>query len=124
VVALVIVTFEGLLRAMRDSLENPPAAHPAHHSRGLLATMIVLTTGYAGLFAFSILAAIVSPMVFDSAHGPREWSAFFAFLFFPMLVLLSIGLSWYGYALYRYRLIPVGFALPILYGVVFWFSFS
>ncbi len=86
--------------------------------------MIILTTGYAGLFAFAVLSAVMSPLVFDSGQGAREWSAFFAFLFFPLFVLLGIGLSWYGFASYRYKMIPVGFALPLIYATVFWFTFS
>jgi len=95
-----------------------------HHRRVLLIAMIVLTTGYAGLFGFAILAAIMSPMVFDAAHGAREWSAFFAFLLFPFLVLFSIGLAWYGYGSYRNRLIPIALALPLIYGAAFWLTFS
>ncbi len=86
--------------------------------------MILLSVGYAGLFVFSILGAITSPMVFDSGETPQLWHAFFALLFFPVCVVTSVTLSWCGFGFRRYLLIPLGCALPVIYGIVFWLSFS
>jgi hypothetical protein len=86
--------------------------------------MILLSLGYAGLFAFSLLMAVMSPMVFDSGETTRNTAAFFTILFFPVLILIGGALGWRGFAVRRYGLIPVGFALPVIYAVVFWFSFS
>ncbi len=107
-------------------VENAPpeTIPPGKRPRWLLVTMIILTVGYVGLFAFAVFAAMMSPMVFDSGDTPRNWHAFFAFLFFPVLVLISIALGWCGFGYRRYRLIPLSFALPILYSISFWFSFS
>ncbi len=101
-----------------------PSALPAPRPQWLLVAMIVLTVGYAALFCFALLAALVSPMVFDSGESTKTWSAFFAFLFFPVLVLLALALAWSGFGFRRYLLIPIGVALPIAYCLVFWFAFS
>ncbi len=116
-------TYWGYPVFMSESL-TPKIAATSARPRWLLVTMIVLSVGYAGLFAFSILGAMVSPMVFDAGETPKAWHAFFAFLFFPVLVLISVALSWCGFGFRRYVLIPVGCALPVIYGIVFWLSFS
>ncbi len=86
--------------------------------------MILMSVGYAGLFVFTLLAAVTSPMVFDSGDTSRNWAAFFGLLFSPLLVLLSLAVAWCGFGYRRPWLIPLGFALPVLYGVAFWTSFS
>jgi hypothetical protein len=123
--ALVIGRGRCLLGVVSNPHDANAAVVPrARHPRWLLVTMIVLSVGYAGLFAFAVMGALVSPMVFDSGETPRNWAAFFCFLFFPVLVLMSAAMGWCGFGFRRYRLIPLGFALPVIFGVVFWFSFS
>jgi hypothetical protein len=101
-----------------------PIPLPAPRPRWLLVVMVLLSVGYAGLLAFAILGAIVSPMMFDSGDTPRNWAAFGFALIFPVAVSLGAAVSWSGFGFRRYALIPIGVALPIVYMVVFWFSFS
>ena len=86
--------------------------------------MTLLTAGYVGLFAVSVLAAITSPLVFDSGGTARNWSAFVAFIIYPFFILSCIALAWVGFRFRRTGWIATGFLLPIAYAVAFWFAFS
>lgn len=86
--------------------------------------MILLTVGYAGLFAFSVLGAITSPLVFDSGDTNRNWTAFVGFLLYPLFILGSLALAWIGFRRGRTAWIVTGFLLPIAYATVFWCVFS
>ncbi len=103
-------------------LETPMARPP--RPGWLLAVMILLSLGYLGLFVFSALMVITSPMVFDSGDNARNWSAFFEILLSPIVIVLATVISWYGFGARRYLLIPLGPVLPVIYGAIFWFSYS
>ncbi len=103
---------------MPTTLPLPP------RPRWVLVGMILMSVIYTGVFAFSLLAALMSPMVFDSGDTPRNMSAFFAFLFFPLLILACVAFAWTGFGIRRYALIVPSFLLPAIYCIIFWFSFS
>jgi uncharacterized membrane protein YbjE (DUF340 family) len=100
--------------------DAPSAPRP----RWLKTVMIVVSVGYAALFAFSLLLAMVSPFAFDSGDTPRNWNAFLAMISFPLVVIAGIVFGWCAYGFRRFIFIPVGFALPLVYLVIFFISFS
>ena len=106
------------------SVSNEPPEQRPPRPRWLLLVMILMSVVYAGLFAFSLFAAAMSVMVFDAGETPQAWAAFGAFVFFPLLILASVTFAWCGFGFRRYLLIGPAFFLPIIYGVVFWFSLS
>jgi hypothetical protein len=86
--------------------------------------MIVMSVGYAGIFVFTVLTAITSPLMFDSGDTSRAWKAVIAALICPFFVAGNVALAWCGYGFRRRTLIPIGFALPFLYMAVFWLYFA
>ena len=109
---------------MPADLPDAPAAPRPRQPRWLLVTMIVMSIGYVGIFVFSLMMAITSPMMFDSGETSRAWAAVIGALIFPFFVIGNVALAWCGYGFRRRTLIPVGFTLPFLYMVVFWMYFA
>ena len=102
----------------------PGALLPAPRPRWLKIVMILVSIGYAALFAFSLLMALTSVFAFDSGDTPRNWHAFFAMASFPLVVIAGAAFGWCAYLYRHFAFIPVGFALPFVYLIIFWFSFS
>ncbi len=103
-------------------LETPTARPP--RPGWLLVILILLSLGYLTLFALSAMMVLTSPLVFDSGDTARNRSAFFQILLSPVVVVLATVISWYGFGARRYLMIPLGPVLPVIYGAIFWFSYS
>ncbi len=90
---------------------------------------IIVSVVWGLLFFAGVLAAMMSPMMFDdetALHNPRVVGMFFGVVSFPILCLVSIVATWLTWrftrdaaVLKRRRLPLIAAALPILSIIVF-----
>jgi hypothetical protein len=93
-----------------------PAPAPARRSRGVLIYLIVATIVFGLSLLPAAMAAMMSPMAFDSGESPEAWTLVLLVWSYPVLVLVGLLVAWILYASRAYRT-AIAFSLLPLLGV-------
>ena len=72
------------------------------------------TVVYVVSLPFAILAAMMSPMAFDSGESPAAWALLGAALGYPFLAVATVIVAWVFYARGRYRAALLVLLVPLL----------
>jgi len=80
----------------------------------MLVALVVATCVYALRLPLAVLAALVSPMAFDSGDSPAAWVYLGLALSYPVLVIAALIAAWLLYRRRRYRASLVVLLLPLL----------
>lgn len=92
-----------------------PAATGGRGRRPLtLVVLVVATVLYLLSLPFAVVAALMSPMAFDSGQSPAAWAYLGGALSYPLLVVAALIASWLLYRRRRHRGCLVVLLAPLI----------
>ena len=68
-----------------------------------LVVLVIATVVYLLTLPFAVVAALMSPMAFDSGQSPAAWAYLGGALSYPVLVVATLLAAWLLYRRRRYR---------------------
>jgi hypothetical protein len=124
IVALVMVVALRLCRhcgagvacpSTRGGAMAQPVAAGGRRRRPLtLVALIAATAVYVLSLPFAVVAALMSPMAFDSGQSPAAWAYLGGALSYPIWVVAGLVSAWLFYRRRRERASMVALLLPLL----------
>ncbi len=91
-----------------------PAATGAKGRSRTLVALILATAVYGVSLPFAVVAALFSPMAFDSGESPAAWAYLGGALSYPLLVVTALIAAWLLYARRRHRPCLLVLLVPLL----------
>lgn len=79
-----------------------------------LVVLVAATIVYVSSLPFAVVAALFSPMAFDSGASPAAWAYLGGALSYPLLVVAALITAWLLYRRRRHRACLVVLLVPLV----------
>ena len=91
-----------------------PAAGGGRRRPWTLVVLVGATIVYIVSLPFAVVAALMSPMAFDSGQSPAAWAYLGGALSYPLLVVAALIAAWVLYRRRRHRACLVVLLVPLV----------
>ena len=95
-------------------MPEPAARSDKGQRRLALVVLVVASVVYGITLPFAGLAALMSPMAFDSGASPASWAFLGGAVSYPLFVVGSVTAAWFLYRRRRHRASMIVLLAPVV----------